>query len=90
MGDWGDLAKMYGFTRSQCTFTHKEHQMLSGLHVYMASLKKERLTSILVVLYISPSAQLASWEMPAVEINCSTAYQHLSASAWETYKVPPS
>lgn len=91
-GDWGDLAKTYDFTRIQCTFTHthKVHQTLSGLHVYMAFLKKERLTPILGVLYISPSAVIL-----LEDASCGNKFFYcipipFSPSTWEMCKVLPS
>lgn len=38
----GDPTKTWGFTRRQCTHTHKEHQTLSGLRACAYSLNCER------------------------------------------------
>lgn len=70
--------------------THKEHQTLSGLQAYVASLKKERLTPILGVLYISPSAVIH-----LEDASYGNKFHYcipipLSASAWEMCEVLPS
>ena len=70
--------------------THKERKKLSGLHAYRASLKKERLTLILGVLYISPSAVIL-----LEDASCGNKFLYcisipLSTSTWEMCKVLPS